>query len=85
LVKTIITYLFFSCSISVFALEAKNLSDSIHVEFIGKQYNFETKNILERYKGSLSKENISEFIKLIETNNLSAINNSLVQIKKMKI
>jgi len=82
LVKTIITYLFFSCSISVFALEAKNLSDSIHVEFIGKQYNFETKDILERYKGSLSKESISEFIKLIETNNLAAINSSLVQIRK---
>ncbi len=82
MVKTLIIYLFFSCSISVFALETKHLNDSIHVEFIGKQYNFETKNILERYKGSLSKENISEFIKLIETNNLAAINSSLVQIRK---
>jgi hypothetical protein len=82
LVKTILTYLLFLCSIPVLALETKHLNDSIHVEFIGKQYNFETKNIIERYKGFLSKENISEFMKVIETNNLAAINSSLIQIRK---
>lgn len=82
MVKTILTYLLFLCSIPVLALETKHLNDSIHVEFIGKQYNFETKNIIERYKGFLSKENISEFMKVIETNNLAAINSSLIQIRK---
>lgn len=82
MVKTILIYFLFSFSIPVLALETKHFNDSIHVEFIGKQYNFETKNILERYKGSLSKENISEFIKVIEMNDLAAINSSLMQIRK---
>lgn len=82
MVKTILTFFLFLCSIPVLALETKTLNDSIYVEFIGKQYNFETKNILERYKGSLSKENINEFIKVIEMNDLAAINSSLIQIRK---
>ncbi len=82
MVKTILIYLLFSYSIPVLASETKDLNDSIQVEFIGKQYNFETKYILDRYKGSLSKENISEFIKTIETNNLAAINSTLLQIRK---
>ena len=80
--KTILIFFLFLCSIPVLALETKTLNDSIYVEFIGKQYNFETKNILERYKGSLSKENINEFIKVIEMNDLAAINSSLIQIRK---
>lgn len=82
MVKTVLIYLLFSCSISVIASETKDLNDSIQVEFIGKQYNFETKNSLDRYKGSLSKENISEFIKTKETNNLAVINSTLLQIRK---
>lgn len=82
LVKTVLLYILFSCSISALASEAKHLNDSIQVEFIGKQYNFETKKIVERYQDSLSKENISGFIKTIETNNLAAINNTLLQIRK---
>ena len=82
MVKTVLIYLLFSCSISVIASETKDLNDSIQIEFIGKQYNFETKNSLDRYKGSLSKENISEFIKTKETNNLAVINSTLLQIRK---
>lgn len=84
MVKTILIYLLFSCSIPVLALETKQLNDSIHVEFIGNEYSFEVKQKISLFKGEFNKENLIQYATQLSLSDLNEISNSLIQIRNVK-
>ena len=82
LLKTIVPYVIFLLGFHSFAVGKDNLTDSIQLEFLGKDVTFPLTEKIEKFHGNLSQENVINYAATLQTNQLAAISKSLTTIQK---